>query len=102
MSNRPRKHFTSPAEKISILRKHLLEAVPISNLCDENQLQPTVFYRWQKHLFENGAVIFTTKGDNSQTDSNHRIALLEQKLARKNEVISELMEKYVRLKKQLS
>jgi hypothetical protein len=29
-----------------------------SNLCDELGLQPTVFYRWQKELFRNGAVAF--------------------------------------------
>ena len=40
-----RKHYT-PEEKVSILRRHLLEGVPTSDLCDELGLQPTVFYRW--------------------------------------------------------
>ena len=35
-------------EKVAILRRHLLEQVPISELCDRQGLQPTVFYRWQK------------------------------------------------------
>jgi hypothetical protein len=38
-----RKHYT-PEEKVAILRPHLLEGVPISDLCDELGLQPTVFY----------------------------------------------------------
>jgi hypothetical protein len=38
-----RKHY-APEEKVAILRRHLLE--PISKLCDEVGLQPTVFYRW--------------------------------------------------------
>ena len=42
-----RKHY-SPGEKVAILRRHLLEHEPISKLCDELGLQPTVFYRWQK------------------------------------------------------
>ena len=42
-----RKHYT-PEEKVAILRRHLLEKEPISKLCDELGLQPTVFYRWQK------------------------------------------------------
>jgi transposase len=46
-----RKHYT-PAEKVSILRRHLVEGAPISDLCDELGLQPTVFYRWQKEFFE--------------------------------------------------
>jgi transposase len=41
-----RKHYT-PEEKVAILRRHLVEAVPISDLCDELGLQPTVFYRWR-------------------------------------------------------
>jgi transposase-like protein len=38
-----RKHYT-PAEKVAILRRHLFEQVPISELCDKHGLQPTVFY----------------------------------------------------------
>jgi transposase-like protein len=49
-----RKHYT-PEENVAILRRHLLEKEPIFKLCDELDLQPTVFYRWQKEFFENGA-----------------------------------------------
>jgi hypothetical protein len=36
-----RKHYT-PEEKVAILRRHLVEGVPILDLCDELGLQPTV------------------------------------------------------------
>ena len=52
-----RKHYT-PEEKVAIPRRHLLEQEPISELCDKRGLQPTVFYRWQKEFFENGAAAF--------------------------------------------
>ncbi len=52
-----RKHYTAE-EKVAILRRHLLDQVPVSDLCEEVGLQPTVFYRWQKELFENGAAAF--------------------------------------------
>src|SRR2546425_3859081 len=52
-----RKHYT-PEEKVAILRRRLLEQVPISERCDKQGLQPTVFYRWQKEFFENGAAAF--------------------------------------------
>src|SRR6267154_2362581 len=55
-----RKHYT-PEEKVAILRRHLLEQVPILELCDKQGLQPTVFYRWQKEFFENGAAAFQPK-----------------------------------------
>jgi bacillopeptidase F (M6 metalloprotease family) len=32
--------------------------VPVSELCVKQGLQPTVFYRWQKEFFENGAAAF--------------------------------------------
>ena len=40
-----RKHYT-PEERVAILTRHFLEQVPISELCDRQGLQPTVFYRW--------------------------------------------------------
>ena len=51
----------APEEKVAILRRHLLEKEPISKLCDEMGLQPTVFYRWQKEFFGNGAAAFQQK-----------------------------------------
>ncbi len=56
-----RKHYT-PEEKVATLRRHLVEGVPISDLCGELGLQPTVFYRWQKAFFENGAAAFQQRG----------------------------------------
>jgi len=48
-----------PEEKVAILRRHLLEKELISKLCDELGMQPTIFYRWQKEFFENGARSWT-------------------------------------------
>ncbi|MFQ5424953.1 MAG: transposase [Phycisphaerae bacterium] len=41
---------------MAILREHLIEKGPISEVCDKHGLQPTVFYQWQKRLFEDGGV----------------------------------------------
>ena len=41
-----RKHYTAE-EKVAILRRHLLDKVPVSDLCEELGLRPTVFYRWR-------------------------------------------------------
>lgn len=98
MPMKTRKHYT-PTEKISILRKHLLEKRPISEICDEYKLQPTVFYRWQKDFFEKGAIVFTETGEKESVWLKKKIAELEEKLSRKNEVVAELMEEYVQIKK---
>ena len=49
---------SSSEDKVRILRRHLLEKVPLSDLCDEYGLHPTVFYRWQKTSFEKGVAEF--------------------------------------------
>ena len=94
------KHYTLE-EKVAILRRHLLEGVPISDLCDELGHQPTVFYRWQKELFENGTAAFQQRGRTNHQPEQERIAYLEQKIQTKDEVLAELMAEHVALKKRV-
>jgi len=98
--SKKRKTYTS-REKVSILRRHLLDKVAVSELCEELRLQPTVFYRWQKAFFENGDQTFERHPIRKEKDYAARIKALEDKLNRKNEVLSELMEEHVALKKSL-
>jgi transposase-like protein len=79
----------------------LLEKEPISKLCDELGLQPTVFYRWQKEFFENGAAAFQAKSRPDHQAEKERVEFLEKKIQRKDEVLAELMGEYVALKKEL-
>src|SRR6266516_532887 len=95
-----RKHY-SAEEKVAILRRHLLEGAAVSTLCDERGLQPTVFYRWQKEFFENGAAAFHTKGRTDHQAEQERIEYLEKKIQRKDEVLAELMAEHIALKKDL-
>jgi len=48
----------SAEEKLAILRRHLLDKVPLSELCDEIKIQPMVFYRRQEMFFEERALAF--------------------------------------------
>ena len=95
-----RKHYT-PEEKVAILRRHLLDKVPVSDLCDELGLQPTVFYRWQKDFFENGAAAFEQRRPSNHSADQERIAHLEKKIQTKDEVLAELMAEHVALKKEI-
>jgi transposase len=95
-----RKHYTSE-EKVSILRRHLLDKVPVSDLCEELGLQPTVFYRWQKEFFENGSAAFQGKGRLHHPAEQQRIDFLEKKIQTKDEVLAELMAEHIALKKSL-
>ena len=95
-----RKHYTGE-EKVAILRRHLLEKEPISKLCEELGLQPTVFYRWQKEFFENGTAAFQNKARPNHQAEQERIEYLEKKIQTKDEVLAELMAEHVALKKSL-
>ena len=100
---RERRHFT-PEQKVALLRLHLLEKKPISDICQEHNLSVNLFYLWQKQFFENGAAAFVNTGRRRQADQDakdRKIAALEDKLLRKNEVLAELMEEHVQLKKAL-
>jgi transposase-like protein len=95
-----RKHYTAE-EKVAILRRHLLEQLPVSKLCDELGLQPTVLYRWQKEFFENGSAAFQQKGRSQHPAEQERIEYLEKKIQTKDEVLAELMAEHIALKKSL-
>jgi transposase-like protein len=100
-----RKRFT-PEQKVAIVRRHLLEGVPVSDLCDELGIHATQYYNWQKQLFENAAAAFERRANQAnrrrQKDAAARkIARLEAKLLKKNEVVAELLEEHVQLKKEL-
>jgi len=106
MPKRTRRNHTSE-QKAALLKRHHLEKVPVSNLCDEHKLQPSVFYTWQRQLFENASAVFDgSKKDNAgpsmrEQQLEARLAQLEAKLARKDAVIAEISEEYVKLKKEL-
>jgi transposase-like protein len=97
-----RTHYTAE-EKVAILRRHLFDKVPVSNLCEENGLQPTVFYRWQKEFFENGVAAFQAKERPARQveEKQKRIEFLEKKVQTKDEVLAELMAEHIALKKSL-
>ena len=98
MARKQRKNYTAE-EKVAILKLHLLEQKPISDICDQYNLQPTVFYRWQKEFFENASLAFKKNKDKTTKRYVKKIKDLEDKLTRKNEVLSELMEEHITLKK---
>ena len=98
---REKRYNYTPEEKVFILKRHLVDRVAVSDLCDEYQLQPKVFYEWQKQFFENGAAAFSRNERTLKRTEEARIQQLEDKLRRKHEVLPELMEEHVKLKKEL-
>jgi transposase len=100
--NKPRRHFPG-TEKVAILKRHLIDKVPVSDLCDELDIYPNQFYAWLKEFFENGHAAFDNgrKAKSVEDAQQAKIQQLEAKLVRKNEVMAELMEAHTDLKKNL-
>ena len=101
--SKPARRFFAPSEKVAIVKRHLLEGTPVSNLCDEFGLNPTLFYQWQRQLFENAHLAFDNGRKSKAVDDakDKKIEQLEAKVHRKNEVLAELMEEHTQLKKKL-
>jgi transposase-like protein len=100
---RQRRHYT-PDQKVALLREHLVDKVPVSDICEKNGIAVNLFYLWQKTFFENGTAAFTASDKRRKTATDakdQQIADLQAKLLRKHEVLSELMEEHVQLKKEL-
>jgi len=107
MTKRKRRHFSAD-QKSAILRRHLVDKVPVSDLCDEYSLQPSVFYEWQRqamlHLeaaVEAGNGHRRRKADTATSKLERENEALRAKLAKKDNVIAEISEEHLALKKEL-
>ena len=98
MTKNKRKKY-SPQDKVAILRKHLLEGVAVSDVCDEHGLNPNVFYRWQKEFFEHGSAAFDRPQANGAVKQERRVVELKAKLQKKDNVIAEIMGELIAQKK---
>ena len=92
----------SAEEKVRLLRLHLVDGQPISAICDQHQIHPTLFYGWQKTFFENGAAAFDRSPRPRRMNlGNAKVEQLEARLKRKDEVIAAVTEELVRTKNEL-
>jgi transposase-like protein len=70
MTRKNRRTFTAD-EKLNAVRRHLIDKIPVSDLCDKLGLQPTQIYQWQKLLFDNGGSAFDKPGHESSATTAH-------------------------------
>ena len=96
-----RKRFSSE-EKMTILRELLENEESLGKLAEKYQVHPNLIYHWKKKLFEEGSTLFEDKREKSRTRVEAKISKLEDKLRRRENVISEIVEDNIRLKKKLT
>lgn len=101
---RTRRQFTTE-QKATILRRNMVDKEPVSEICNELGLQPSVFYHWQRQMFENLAAALSGPGPDGpsrrEKELTNKVAHLEERLAKKDSVIAEISAEYVQLKKEL-
>jgi len=93
-----RRRFTAE-QKAAILREHLIDRVSVADLCDKHKIQPTLFYRWQKEMFENLPALFERQSGSQAKALLRRNESLKAKVAAKDEVIAEIMADFIAVKK---
>jgi transposase len=104
MGKRKRRQFSSE-EKAAILRRHMVDKVAVSDLCNELGIQPSLFYHWQRQALENLAVALSSPTTDGPSKRERELVAenrrLGERLARKDSVIAEISAEYVQLKKEL-
>jgi len=110
MTQQPTKQKVYTAEeKLGIVKAHLVGKKTVSTLCEAHGIAPSVFYKWQQSLFDNGAHCLEKKrhGVEAKRESREIQRLRQElektqaKLTNKHEVLSELMSEHIALKKSL-
>jgi transposase len=100
--SRTRRHFTAE-QKAQIVRRHLAGKEPVSDLAEELGVQPSLIHQWINQVLAQVERAFDRPSGERRKEAAEarKIAFLEAKLANKNEVIAELMQEHVELKKEL-
>ena len=103
-SKRSRRQYTNE-QKVALLQRHLVDKEPVSKICDENQLQPSVFYQWLRQALGNlGAALgppVTNEPSKREKELVSRNRELEARLVKKDSVIAEVTAELVKTKKEL-
>lgn len=89
----------SSKDKVLILRELLENGTPINQLAEKYNISPNDIYLWRKKLFEEADKIFERKSKNNQKREIDKQKHLEEKINRKDEVIAELVQENISLKK---
>ena len=97
--SKPRRRHTAE-QKAELLRQHVAEKKPVSEVCNEAAIQPSLFYTWQRELLAGAHTVFSTRrAPSRENELEAKISRLEARVARKDQIIAEVTEEYVTLKK---
>ena len=103
MSKKKRRRFTAE-QKAEVLRRLLFKKAKVADLAEEYEVQPSMIYRWQQAAEANLVATQDAESHASRKARRERqleaqLESLKARLRKKDEVIAELSEEYVTLKK---
>ncbi|MGE0400907.1 MAG: transposase [Kofleriaceae bacterium] len=103
-SNRSRRQFTTE-QKVALLQRHLVDKEPVSKICEDEKLQPSLFYQWLRQALTNlGGALAPEAANEASKREKELVAKnreLEAKLVKKDNVIAEVTAELVATKKEL-
>ncbi|MCQ2598713.1 MAG: transposase, partial [Treponema sp.] len=99
LMGRTRRTFTAE-EKLKVVMAVIQDGKAVSDVAKENNIHPNMILNWKKEFLENAAMIFNrTRPDITEKAQQKKIDELEAKLQKKDEVIAEIAEENMLLKK---
>ena len=102
MSKRSRRQHTAE-QKAELLRQHVVDKKPVSEICNEAKIQPSLFYTWQRELMAGAPSVFSNgrRSPSREKQLEEKVSRLEARVTHKDRIIAEVTEEYVTLKKEL-
>lgn len=96
-----RKKQIPNAKKVEILREHLEEQRPVSEVAEQYGVHPNQIYQWKKQMFEGALETFSGSHKNRKHKESKETLRLKEKIRKQESVITEIVEDNIRLKKNL-
>ncbi|MDY6970167.1 MAG: transposase [Spirochaetota bacterium] len=96
---RGRRRF-KPEEKFNIVKLVITKAKTVSEICEEYDIHPNQYYRWQKDFFEGALERFAeTKVGRKSTQDERARKQAEEEIKKLNNVIAEVVKENIEIKK---
>lgn len=96
---RTRRTFTAE-EKLKVVMSVIQDGKAVSDVAKEKNIHPNMILNWKKEFLENAFMVFNhTRSDITEKAQQKKIDELEAKLQKKDEVIAEIAEENMLLKK---